>query len=363
MTTTTTTLHERASKPSLANPLGLAGIDFVEFASPDPDSLHRLFSDFGFSRVARHAARAIDLYVQNEMVFLLNREPGTHGDRFAKAHGPSISAMGWRVVDASRAIELAAERGGTVTTAGDLVRDGQPVGAVRGIGGSLVYLVDRFTDPRRWESLGFLPLERPDHVEPKGFLAIDHLTNNVEKGTMQRWAAFYKDVFGFTEVRYFDIRGVKTGLTSYALRSPCGTFCIPINEADEAKSQINEFIDQYRGPGIQHLAFTTDDILGSLANLSGAAIRFLDIDDDYYATVFERVPGVTEDRAEIRARNVLVDGDADGYLLQIFTQPLCGPIFIELIQRKNHLSFGEGNFGALFRSIERDQARRGVFES
>lgn len=361
--TTTTNMQDNVPAPTTNNPLGLAGIDFVEFASPDPDALHRLFLDFGFSRVARHASRAIDLYSQNDIVFLLNREPGTHGERFSKAHGPSISAMGWRVADASYAIEAAAERGATVTTGGDLTRGREPVGAVRGIGSSLIYLIDRFTDPRRWESLGFMPLERPDRVAAKGFLAIDHLTNNVEKGTMQRWASFYKDVFGFTEVRYFDIRGEKTGLTSYALRSPCGTFCIPINEADEAKSQINEFIEEYDGPGIQHLAFLTKDILASLAKLEGSPIRFLDIDADYYATIFDRVPGVSEDRAEIRARNVLVDGDRDGYLLQIFTKPLCGPIFIELIQRKNHLSFGEGNFGALFRSIERDQARRGVFGS
>ncbi|MFO0737232.1 MAG: 4-hydroxyphenylpyruvate dioxygenase [Labilithrix sp.] len=345
------------------NPLDLAGIDFVEFASPDPEALHRLFLAFGFSRVARHVSRAVDLYVQNEIVFLLNREPGSHGAAFARMHGPSICSMGWRVDHAHRAAEQAEKRGATLSTSGDFARNGERVPAVRGIGGSLIYLVDRYEDPRRWESFGFVDLDEPDRVEPKGFLAIDHLTNNVEKGTMQRWASFYKDVFGFTEVRYFDIRGMKTGLTSYALRSPCGTFCIPINEADEAKSQINEFIDEYRGPGIQHLAFLTNDILSSLAKLEGAPIRFLDIDDEYYTSIFDRVPGVSEDKSEIRRRNVLVDGDEQGYLLQIFTQPLCGPIFIELIQRKNHLSFGEGNFGALFRSIERDQARRGVFDA
>ena len=207
-----------------------------------------------------------------------------------------------------------------------------------------------------------MPLDNPTLVAPKGFLTIDHLTNNVERGTMGRWAGFYRDVFGFTEVRYFDIRGVKTGLTSYALRSPCGRFCIPINEADEARSQINEYLDEYKGPGIQHLAFLTEDILASLDALDGA-VETLDIDDDYYATVFDRVPGVIEDHAAIRRRNVLVDGDEHGYLLQIFTRNLVGPIFVEIIQRRNHLSFGEGNFGALFRSIERDQAKRGVFDA
>jgi 4-hydroxyphenylpyruvate dioxygenase len=342
------------------NPLGLEGIDFVEFASPDPDALHRLFLDFGFSRELRHMTRAVDVYVQNDIRFLLNREPRSFGAGFAREHGPSICAMGWRVSDAAVAAKVAEARGASMVK-GDL----ESVPALRGIGGSLVYLVERWNDARRWESLGFVPLDTPERVPAKGFLAIDHLTNNVEKGTMERWKAFYKDVFGFTEVRYFDIKGAKTGLTSFAMRSPCGTFCIPINEADEKKSQINEFIDEYHGPGIQHLAFLTTDILASLRGLEkdGARLEFLDIEDDYYASVFDRVPNVGEDHAEIQARNVLVDGDAEGYLLQIFTKPICGPIFIELIQRHNHLSFGEGNFGALFRSIERDQARRGVFDA
>jgi 4-hydroxyphenylpyruvate dioxygenase len=342
------------------NPLGLEGIDFVEFASPDPEALHRLFLDFGFSRVATHVTRAVDLYVQNDIRFLLNHEPKSFGAGFADAHGPSICAMGWRVGDAAQAA-VTAESRGAVLVKGDLQREGGAVPAVRGIGGSLVYLVERWRDAGSWKALGFVDLEQPDRVTPKGFLAIDHLTNNITKGTMERWKAFYKDVFGFEEVRYFDIKGQKTGLTSFAMRSPCGKFCIPINEADEQKSQINEFIEEYRGPGIQHLAFLTDDILGSLRGLetAGARLEFLDIEADYYETVFDRVPNVVESHAEIQARNVLVDGDHDGYLLQIFTKPVCGPIFIELIQRHNHLSFGEGNFGALFRSIERDQERRG----
>jgi 4-hydroxyphenylpyruvate dioxygenase len=190
---------------------------------------------------------------------------------------------------------------------------------------------------------------------------VDHLTNNVENGTMKATIDFYERVFGFTQVRYFDIRGAKTGLTSFAMRSPCGTFCIPINEAKEEKSQINEYLREHRGPGVQHLAFLCDDILGSLRAMEGTPIDFLDIDDDYYREVFGRVPNVREDHADIQRRQVLVDGDDAGYLLQIFTKNLIGPIFIELIQRENHHSFGEGNFGALFRSIERDQAKRGVF--
>lgn len=346
------------------NPVGLRGIDFVEFASPDPDALDRLFKAFGFSRTMRHASKRIDLYVQNDIVFLLNREPRSFGASFAALHGPSICSMGWRVVDANAAAEVAVARGARRRPEADLAyAGGAPVPAIFGIGDSLIYFVEDGGDPDRWQKLGFVALDAPDLVEGKGFTVIDHLTNNVEKGTMQRWASFYKDVFGFTEVRYFDIRGAKTGLTSYALRSPDGSFCIPINEADEKKSQINEYLDEYKGPGIQHLAFLTDDILASLRRLEGSPIQMLDIDDEYYAGIFERVPGVTEDRDEIRRRNVLVDGDEQGYLLQIFTKNLIGPIFVEIIQRKNHLSFGEGNFGALFRSIERDQARRGVFDA
>ena len=177
---------------------------------------------------------------------------------------------------------------------------------------------------------------------------------------MEQWSRFYTDIFGFTPVRYFDIRGVKTGLTSYALRSPDGSFCIPINQPKSDSDQIAEYLRDYRGPGVQHLAFLTDDILGSLDALKDSGVGTLAIDPSYYEDVFERVPGVTENRARLREHQVLVDGDADGYLLQIFTRNLIGPIFIEIIQRRNNLSFGEGNFGALFRSLEKDQERRGL---
>ncbi|HTJ41459.1 MAG TPA: 4-hydroxyphenylpyruvate dioxygenase [Kofleriaceae bacterium] len=322
------------------NPVGVQGIAFVELAGPRPDQLHDLLIAFGFSRTMRHATRAIDLYEQREMTFLLDREP--------TRRGPTINAMGWYAASPQIAIDRGAKPAQGLL---DLP-------AIHGIGESLIYFVRPGRDGDR-RALGFVPHERPVRVPDKGFVAIDHLTNNVYAGTMERWASFYKDVFGFTEVRYFDIRGVMTGLTSYALRSPCGTFAIPINEAAESKSQINEYLDEHGGPGIQHLAFTTDDILASLRALDGTPIRFLDIDDDYYATVFDRVPRVTEDREALRARNVLIDGDDRGYLLQIFTHNLIGPIFIEIIQRRGHDSFGEGNFGALFRSIERDQVKRG----
>lgn len=348
---------------SANNPCGLDGLDFVEFVSDDPAKLDALFKGFGFSKTMRHADKPIDLYEQGDITFLVNREPNSFAAGFGKVHGPSICSMGWRTKYAHKAYNAATTRGAKARPEADFLIDRQqPLPAIYGIGDSLIYFVDGFSEINTWTRRGFVPLAQPERVASKGFIALDHLTNNVAKGTMQTWASFYKDVFGFEEVRYFDIRGAKTGLTSYALRSPCGRFCIPINEADEKKSQINEYLDEYHGPGIQHLAFITNDLLASLKCLEGSPIEMLDIDDAYYAEVFERVPNVTEDHAAIKARNVLVDGDDAGYLLQIFTKNLVGPIFIELIQRKNHSSFGEGNFGALFRSIERDQQKRGFLD-
>ncbi len=345
------------------NPLNLLGIDFVEWSSSDPDALHLLFTDFGFTRVGEQpgaqarVARSgsIDLYQQNQIKFHVNRVQKSFADHFQKLHGPSICAMGWKFDHAQLAFEKAVMRGARPCLEGDYFgANGKRIPAIYGIGESLIYFVDEHTN------LGFNPVSALRSVPDKGFLCIDHLTNNVYKGTMDEWAAFYKDVFGFTEVRYFDIKGQKTGLTSYALRSPCGTFCIPINEANESKSQINEYLDEYKGPGIQHLAFLTRDLLGSLRKLKGTGIKMLDIGPGYYDRAFTKVPWIKEDKTEIQKLNVLVDGDPKGYLLQIFTKNLVGPIFVELIQRENHLSFGEGNFQALFDSIERDQMMRGV---
>lgn len=343
------------------NPVGLNGIEFVEFASPDPQALHQLFLEFGFSRKMENKESGVDLYLQNHIRFLLSKKDYSYAGRFKANHGPSISAMGWKVEDAHRAFEAAIERGARAPLKGDYItKSGVAVPCIYGIGDSLIYFVEESAGIHFYEGVGFTELNKPDLVSPLGFTEIDHLTNNVPYGTMNRWADFYKNIFGFTEVRYFDIKGVSTGLQSYALRSPCGKFCIPINEATEKESQINEYLREYNGPGIQHLAFLTDDILSSLRGLQGTSIKTLDIDDEYYANVFSRVPNVIEDKKEIRKLNVLVDGDEKGYLLQIFTKNLVGPIFIEIIQRKNHLSFGEGNFTALFRSIERDQVKRGV---
>lgn len=337
------------------NPLGLAGIEFIEFSTNNPERLHRLFTGFGFSKMAQIPNKGIDLYQQLGIRLILNHEKGSFGDRFQNLHGPSISAMGWRFIDPEAAYQQALRQGAKPCLEGDYrLSNGLPLRAIYGIGDSLIYFV------KEDQSIGFETLKNPMIVPDKGFVFIDHLTNNVYKGTMQTWASFYKDIFGFEEVRYFDIKGQKTGLTSYALKSPCGQFCIPINEANEAKSQINEYLEEYRGPGVQHLAFLTRDLISSLSQLEGTGIDTLDIAPNYYDKAFARVPQVKEDRNAIRKHNILIDGDDDGYLLQIFTKNLVGPIFIELIQRENHLSFGEGNFQALFDSIERDQMKRGV---
>lgn len=348
----------------MENPIGLQGIEFTEFASANPNQLHQLFTEFGFSKTKRHNKLNIDLYTQNDIHFFLNQTPMSFAAEFSKSHGPCISSMGWRVENAKKALAIAVERGAKACPKGDLVDGkGESIPAIYGIGESLIYFIDQWNSPDLYSKLGFVTHESPVVVEEKGFLTIDHLTNNVYQGTMEKWSNFYKDVFGFTEVRYFDIRGAKTGLTSYALKSPCGTFCIPINEGTEKKSQINEYLEEYKGPGVQHIAFLTKDMLGSLQKLKGSNIKTLDIDDEYYKEIFTKFPQVTEDHKAIRDFNVLVDGDEEGYLLQIFTKNIIGPIFVEIIQRKNHYSFGEGNFGALFRSIERDQQKRGYLET
>jgi 4-hydroxyphenylpyruvate dioxygenase len=336
------------------NPCGLRGLAFVEWADVEPETLTILFGSFGFSRVGQAPGRRVELFRQNAIRFVLNTEPGSFADHFQKEHGPSIPSLGLWVDDAARALEVAVSRGARPFEAPGGSDHALP--AIHGVGGSLLY----FVESEAFFDRAFAPHPEALLVPDKGFLLVDHLTNNVEKGGLATWSRFYKEIFGFTEVRTFDIRGQKTGLVSYALRSPDGSFCIPINEGTETASQIEEYLREYRGAGVQHIAFLTRDLLTSLDRMEGTGVRFLDIDPSYYETVYERVPGVTEDREHIQQHQVLVDGDPEGYLLQIFTQNLVGPIFIELIQRKNHLSFGEGNFGALFRSIERDQERRGT---
>jgi 4-hydroxyphenylpyruvate dioxygenase len=337
----------------MKNPLGMRGLAFLMFSTNDPSSLERLLVALGFSRTHRHRVRAIDAYRQGPIQMFVEHEVGTYGAELCEKHGPTVSALGLAFDDPRAAFVEACKRGARpFDRPGGFAFDAP---AVHGIGDSLIL----FLDARGSVDRELVSLDRPLLVADKGFIAIDHLTNNVPKGELSRWADFYKDVLGFTEVRSFDIAGAKTGLYSYALRSPCGTFCIPINEDKDERGQIAEYLREHRGPGVQHIALLTKDILASLDAIDGA-IEMLDIDPSYYDEAFRRCPNVREDRDRIRRHQVLVDGDADGYLLQIFTKNVIGPSFFELIQRENHLSFGEGNFSALFRSIERDQERRGV---
>ncbi|MCV2356401.1 4-hydroxyphenylpyruvate dioxygenase [Paucibacter sp. B2R-40] len=342
---------------SANNPVGLTGIEFTEFCGPSLEHLDSLFWSFGFSKLRRHPSKAISYYRQNDIHFLLNGERDGHSAQFARKHGPAISAMGWRVENAQTALTAAVARGAVAVA--DAMKD-HAYPAVWGIGESIIYFIEPAANGQTIYERDFVALDAPLIQADKGFLAVDHLTNNVPPGEQDKWANFYKNIFGFTEVRYFDIQGAKTGLTSFALRSPDGSFCIPINQPKDDKDQIAEYLREYKGPGVQHLAFSTHDILSSLDQLQGSGIETLEIDDDYYAEVFERVQGVREDHARLQAHQVLVDGDEQGYLLQIFTKNIIGPIFIEIIQRANNLGFGEGNFGALFRSLEKDQERRGV---
>ena len=341
------------------NPLKLCGIEFTEFATPDSDFMEKAFLGFGFSKVKKFKGRDIEYYNQNDIHFLLNNEQAGFSREFAKSHGPAICSMGWRVEDAAFAFEQAVARG---AKSAENVANKLPYPAIYGIGDSLIYFIDKFGDKGSIYNDDFEVLAEPTLVEDKGFLAVDHLTNNVYQGTMETWANFYKDVFGFTEVRYFDIKGEKTALVSYALQSPCGKFSIPINEGKGTNNnQIDEYLDEYNGPGVQHLAFITDDLVGSLDKVDKSIIDTLNIVPEYYDDVFDRIPWVKEDKERIREHQILVDSQKENsYLLQIFTKNIFGPIFIEMLQRVDDKGFGEGNFTALFKSIELNQMERGV---
>ena len=345
----------------------MRGIEFTEFAAPVNgihngslnDQISGLFFAFGFSKLKKYKNKKIIYYRQNNIHFLLNYEKSGFSSNFAKNHGPAISSMGWRVENAEFALNEAIRRG--ARPADETVKD-LAYPAIYGIGDSLIYFIDQYDENNSIWDDDFIDLDDPIVVESKGFLAIDHLTNNVYQGTMDTWAKFYKDVFGFEEVRYFDIRGQKTALLSYALRSPDGSFCIPINEGrDNDNNQIDEYLDDYNGPGVQHLAFLTNNLVKSCDLLKNTNIKTLDIHKDYYDTIFTRVPWVRENKEKIKEHQILVDSQIKNtYLLQIFTKNLFGPIFIELIQREGDNGFGEGNFQSLFDSIERDQIKRGV---
>ncbi|MGE0526482.1 MAG: 4-hydroxyphenylpyruvate dioxygenase, partial [Bdellovibrionales bacterium] len=328
------------------------------FASPDPAALEQLFFKMGFQKIGQHKRKQVSLYRQNLVNFVINNESGTFAAKFAKHHGPSICATGFRVKSAQRAFELAVQRGARpIEAKHDATSHSFP--AIFGIGDSAVYFVDRYRAPVHFDD-DFRYLQPELHPRGKGLTVIDHLTNNVPKGEMQKWCDFYRQIFNFHEVRKFDIHGEQTGLTSKVMRSPCRKITIPINEPTEGKSQIQEYLDEYRGSGIQHLAMMTANILNTVSQLRETGIQFLDVPPEtYYEDIPNRVKGVQEDMGKIRELGVLIDGDESGYLLQIFTKNMIGPIFFEIIQRHNHSGFGEGNFQALFDAIERDQKKRG----
>jgi 4-hydroxyphenylpyruvate dioxygenase len=354
--------------PIWDNPLGTDGFEFVEYTAPDTAELHRLFEVMGFSRVARHRSKDVSLYRQGNINFVVNAEPNSLAQKFARDHGPSACAMAFRVKDAAYALRAAVAAGAREVkgTVGAMELN---IPAIEGIGGSLIYLVDRHAGPSIYD-IDFIK-EANASLSPAGvgLTEIDHLTHNVSKGRMDYFYDFYNRVFNFREHQYFDITGEYTGLTSRALSAPCGKIRIPINESkfDEGSDnldQIQEFIQQYRGEGIQHVALRTDDILSTWDRLHANGLKFMTPPPDtYYEMLEERVPGHGQQVAELQKRGILLDGAKGRFLLQIFTQTLIGPIFFEIIDRRGDDGFGQGNFRALFVSMERDQIRRGVLKA
>ncbi len=349
------------------NPLGTDGFEFVEFTSPEPERLKGLFEMMGFTAVSKHRSKAVLRFRQGDINLILNMEPVGQAAEFRQAHGPSANAMAFRVRDAAKALEMAVERGAEAVVG--------PVGpmelnipAIKGIGGSNLYLVDRYGAHEIYD-VDFVPLEGALEAETAngvGLTYLDHLTHNVHRGNMAKWADFYERIFNFREIRYFDIEGKVTGLFSKAMTSPDGKIRIPLNESQDEHSQIEEFLRDYQGEGIQHLAMGTDDIFHTVEAMKARGVKFQATPDSYYELLDDRVKDHGENVQRLRADHILVDGaptEGQGLLLQIFTENMIGPIFFELIQRKGNEGFGEGNFKALFESIELDQIRRGVVKA
>jgi 4-hydroxyphenylpyruvate dioxygenase len=353
------------------NPMGTDGFEFVEYAAPDPQAMGALFERLGFKAIARHRHKDVVLYRQGGINFIVNGEPDSFAQRFARLHGPSICAIAFRVADAKAAYERAVGLGAW-GYAGTAAPGELNIPAIKGIGDSLIYFIDRWRGKGGktggdignigFYDVDFEPLPGAE-LDPAGhgLVAIDHLTHNVHKGRMKEWAEFYARYFEFRELRYFDIEGQVTGVKSKAMASPCGKIRIPINEeGTETAGQIQEYLDQYRGEGIQHVALGSADLLRTVDALRANGVALLDTVDTYYELVDRRIPGHGENVAELQRRKILVDGKAGALLLQIFSANQLGPIFFEFIQRKGDEGFGEGNFKALFESIELDQIRRGV---
>ena len=364
---------QHANAPSAAtpsswdNPLGTDGFEFVEYTATDTADLGRLFESMGFARIARHRSKEVSLYRQGNINFIVNAEPDSLAQKFAREHGPSACAMAFRVKDAARALRDAVAAGAREVK-GAVGPMELNIPAIEGIGGSLIYLIDRYTNPTIYD-IDFVKLPGVDPFPTGAGLAeLDHLTHNVAKGRMDHFFDFYHRIFNFREHQYFDISGEYTGLTSRALSAPCGKIRIPINESKYAADsgqldQIQEFIQQYRGEGIQHVALRSDDILATWDRLHANGLKFMTPPPDtYYEMLEERVPGHGRRIEELQKRGILLDGANGRFLLQIFTQTLIGPIFFEIIERRGDDGFGQGNFRALFVSMERDQIRRGVIK-
>ncbi len=348
------------------NPMGTDGFEFIEYTAPDTAALGRYFESMGFRAVARHRSKAVTLYRQNDVNFVVNAEPDSHGARFARAHGPSACAMAFRVKDAGKAYARAIERGAKPFQ-GKVGPMELNIPAIEGIGGSVIYFVDRYAagEPSIYD-VDFVATDAAKGFRHAGvgLTEVDHVTHNVYRGNMDKWANFYETLFNFREIKYFDIEGKLTGLKSRAMTSPCGKIRIPINESSDDKSQIAEYLREYKGEGIQHIALSTNDIYETVEKLRKNSVAFQSTVDTYYEGVDKRVPDHGEDLARLKRNQILIDGGPDaGLLLQIFTQNAIGPIFFEIIQRKGNDGFGEGNFQALFESIELDQIRRGVLKA
>jgi 4-hydroxyphenylpyruvate dioxygenase len=347
------------------NPMGTDGFEFVEYTAPDPAELGRLFESMGFAAVAKHRSKGVTLYRQGDVNFIVNGEPESFAQSFARVHGPSVCAIAFRVRNAARAYARAQSLGAWPVP-GKVGPMELNIPAIKGIGDSVIYLVDRYGSRGTIYDVDFEFLPGVDRNPPGvGLTYVDHLTHNVHRGRMDEWAEFYERLFNFREVRYFDIEGKLTGLKSKAMTSPCGKIRIPINESSDDRSQIQEYLRAYHGEGIQHIALATDDIYATVEKLRAHGVPFQDTLDTYYEQIDERLPGHGEDVARLRRERILIDGaptKGGGLLLQIFTQTVIGPIFFEIIQRKGNEGFGEGNFRALFESIELDQIRRGVLK-
>ncbi len=351
------------------NPMGLCGFEFVEFAAPEAGVLESVFTQLGFLHVAQHRSKDVSLYRQGEINFIVNREPRSLAGYFAAEHGPGPCAMAFRVRDShqayARAISLGAQPIEVPTGPMEL-----RLPAIKGIGGAPLYLIDRFEEGKSIYDIDFEWIaDVPRHPKGHGLLVIDHLTHNVYKGRMSFWARFYERIFNFREIRYFDIQGKHTGLTSRAMTAPDGLIRIPLNEeSGQNGGQIEEYLQRFNGEGIQHIALLTENLVDTVDRLQMAGVPLMTAPNDfYYAMLEDRLPGHGLDIADLKSRGILLDGSTtDGaprLLLQIFSQTLLGPVFFEFIERRADEGFGEGNFKALFESIERDQLSRGVISS